>query len=274
MKQYLGMELKRAFVNKRMLIALAFGIGLSIWHYFAYVHSISQHIYVFGDPKYDYPLSAFNRWLGGEYVSLESMLFYMLIPILCALPYGESWLYDCSSSVGAQAMIRGSKKDFVKTKMLVAFLNGAVIAMLPLLFDLVLTCTTLPAIVPKAGLGQSPIFAQCLMGEFFYEHPLIYSLIYIGMDGLFLGLLNTISIVARLVTSNRYMVILTPFLYYMAFYCVGTTTSHLEICPSGFLRPCQVYHTTWLVLFAELLLLFVVCVWAARKYIREEEGLL
>lgn len=274
MRCYLGMELKRAFVNKRMLIALAFGLGLSIWHYFAYVYSLSEYIYDFNSPKYDYPLSAFNIWLGGEYVSLESMLFYMLIPILCALPYGESWLYDCSSSVGGQAMIRGSKKAFIQTKMLVSFLNGAVIVILPLLFDFVLTCTTLPAIIPKAGLGQSPISMECLMGEFFYEHPLIYTLIYIGIDGSFFGLLNTFSVVARMLTSNRYMVILAPFLYYMAFYCVGTTTNHLEICPSGFLRPCQSYRTTWFVLLAELLLMLGICIWSARKFIREEEGLL
>lgn len=272
MRRYLKMELKRAFVNKRMVIALAFGVGLSIWHYYAYVHSILEYG-IYGE-KYDYPYSAFNKWLGGEYASLESMLFYMLIPILCALPYGESWLYDCSSSIGVQAMIRGDKKSFVRTKMLIAFLNGAVIVMLPLLFDFVLTCTTLPAIIPKVGLGMFPITAECLMGEFFYEHPIIYTLIYIGINGLVFGMLNTFSIASRIATSNRYMVLLMPFIYYMAYYCVGTSTSHYEICPSGFLRPCQLFRTTWAVLGAEILIMVVISLWATRKYVREEEGLL
>lgn len=57
--------------------------------------------------------------------------------------------------------------------------------MLPLLFDFALTSSTLPAIIPKVSLGLSPIGTAALMGELFYEHPLVYTLIYIGINGLF-----------------------------------------------------------------------------------------
>lgn len=57
--------------------------------------------------------------------------------------------------------------------------------MLPLLFDFALTSSTLLAIIPKVSLGLSPIGTAALMGELFYEHPLVYTLIYIGINGLF-----------------------------------------------------------------------------------------
>lgn len=269
MNRYIKMELKRAFVNKRMFFALIFGIGLSIWHYFAYIYPIRDFIL-----SGEYCLSSYNKWLGGESYSLQSTLFYMFIPIVCALPYGESWMYDCTSSIGGQAMIRGSKKTFVLTKMAISFLSGATIAMLPLLFDFALTSSTLPAIIPKVSLGLSPIGTEALMGELFYEHPLVYTLIYIGINGLFFGLLNTFSITARMLTSNRYLAVLAPFLYYMAFHFVGTTMLNFEICPSGFLRPCQQFNTTWFILILELLLMLAISILSTVKYTREEHGLL
>uniref|UniRef100_UPI00405752FF hypothetical protein n=1 Tax=Agathobacter sp. TaxID=2021311 RepID=UPI00405752FF len=269
MNCYIKMELKRAFVNKRMVLALIFGIGLSIWHYFAYIYPIRDFIL-----SGEYCLSSYNKWLGGESYSLQSTLFYMFIPIVCALPYGESWMYDCKSSIGGQAIIRGSKKTFVLTKMVISFLSGATIAVLPLLFDFALTSSTLPAIIPKVSLGLSPIGTEALMGELFYEHPLIYTLVYIGLNGLFFGLLNTFSITARMFTSNRYLAVLTPYLFYMVLHCVGTTTLHFELCPTGFLRPCQQFLTTWLILIFELLLMMTISVISAIKYTREEHGLL
>lgn len=269
MNRYLKIELTRAFGNKRMIPAVFSGMGLSIWHYFAYVFPLRSYVLAG-----NYPLSAYNKWLGGEYYSLQSSLFYMLIPILCALPYGESWLNDCSGSIGGQAVIRGEKYIFVLTKMLVSFVSGAVIAILPLLFDFVLTSSTLPAIVPKVDLGLSTIGTKALLGDLFYDHPFWYTLIYIGINGLFFGLLNTFSIVARLFTASKYMAVLAPFLIYMVFHCTGTTIRRFELCPSGFLRPCQQFQTTWAVLIMEISLMLAVSILAVFKFIREEHGLL
>jgi hypothetical protein len=269
MNRYLKMELMRSFKNRRMILAVAFGLGLSVWHYAAYIFPLRNYIF-----SGDYPLSAYNKWLGGECFSLQSSLFYMLIPMACALPYGESWLYDCTSSIGGQEIIRGSQKSLVRTKILVSFLTGAVLAVLPLVFDFALTCTTLPAIIPKVSLGLSPIGTDALLGELFYAHPLGYTLIYIGINGLFFGLLNTFSLVSRLFTRNRYMAVLAPYLYYMAFHCAGTTMRRFAWCPSGFLRPCQPFVTTWAILWGEMALMLGISIWAARKFIREEHGLL
>lgn len=253
-----------------MILVIWLGIAFSIRHYMEIIYPVREYIMDEGNVY----LSSYNKWLGGEWYTMESTLFYMLIPILCALPYGASWLYDCKSSIGGQAIVRGRKADFVWTKMLVSFLNGAVIVMLPLVFDFVLTSSTLPAIIPKAGMGLSPISADSLLAELFYTYPLVYTLIYIGINGLFFGLLNTLSMAARFFTKNRYITVLTPFLYYMAFYCAGTTSGHLEWVPSGFIRPSQPFKTTWFIMIFEILLIIIISGVSAVRFIREEEGLL
>ena len=269
MNRCLKMELARAFANRRMLPAVSFGLVLSIWHYFIYIFPLRGCVLAGG-----YPLSAYNKWLGGESYSLQSTLFYLLIPLACAYPYGGSWLYDCTSSVGGQAIVRGGKRDFICAKLFVSFLNGAVIAILPLWFDFALTSTTFPAIMPQAGLGLSPIGPGALMGNLFYIHPFLYVSAYILLNGLFLGLLNTFTIAARLFTRNKYMVLLMPFICYMALHCAGTTLGRFEICPSGFLRPCQQFRTSWAILGMELLVMLAAGILSAVKYIREEHGLL
>lgn len=269
MNRYLKMELARAFANRRMLPAVSFGLILSIWHYFIYIFPLRGCVMVG-----EYPLSAYNKWLGGESYSLQSTLFYLLIPLACAYPYGSSWLCDCTSSMGGQAIVRGEKRGLICAKLFVSFLNGAFIAVLPLCFDFALTSTTLPAIIPQVGLGLSPIGPGALMGNLFYIHPFLYVSAYILFNGLFLGTLNTFTIAGRLFTLNKYMVLLTPFIFYMVLHCVGTTLSCLEICPSGFLRPCQQFRTNWTILGAELLVMLSVSILSAVKYIREEHGLL
>lgn len=269
MKRYLQMELTRAFRSKKMVLALGGGLFLSLWHAFVYIFPLRDFI-LLGD----YPLSAYHLWLGGECYSLESTLYYMLIPVLCALPYGDSWQFDCAGSLGGQCMIRGGQKEFVLAKMAVSFLAGAAVSVLPLLFDLLLTGAVIPLVLPKAGMGLSPIGAESLLADLFYTHPGVYTALYLVFNGLFFGVLNTLSMAARLVTASRYMAILTPFACYMVLHCAGTTTGHFELVPSGFLRPCQQFVTTGGILAAELIGLGTVSLFAAVRYMREEPGLL
>ena len=272
MKRYFKMECKRAFLNKRMILVILLLAGLSVRHYIERIYPLRDFIMGAGD-GYEY-LTSYTQWLGGEWNSLEATWFYMLIPIFCALPYGASWVYDCKSSIGIQAMIRGEKSAFVCTKMAVSFLSGAVIVMSALVFDFILTSSTITAIMPKGGMGTSPIGTESLLGELFYTYPLLYTLIYIGINGIFFGLLNTLSVVARFFTKNGYIAILTPFLYYMMFYAVGTTSGHIEWVPYGFLSPSQRFRTTWFILIFQILLMLVISGLSAKRFIGEEEGLL
>ena len=64
-----------------------------------------------------------------------------------------------------------------------------------------------------------------------------------------------LSLCASLFTRNRFAVLLAPFLAYMFFYALGTTTLQLAACPAGFLRPSQLFVPRWPWLLGELALL-------------------
>ena len=199
MAKNLKFELDRAFRNRRMAAALAVGCALSLWHLWEYVLPVRGYV-VSGD----YPLSSYGKWMGGENYSLQATVYFMWVPILCALPHSGSFAYDCASGYGSQAASRQGWKPYLRAKYLAVFLSGAAVAVLPLAFDFLMTSLFLPAVRPQAGLGLFPIGADGFLGGLYYAHPFLYLCLYLGMDGIFFGLFTTLSLCASLFTRNRF----------------------------------------------------------------------
>ena len=215
----LKFELDRAFRNRRMGAALLIGFAVSLWHLWEYILPVADYVNAGG-----YPLSSFCKWMGGENYSFQASLYFMWLPILCALPHGASFVYDCASGYGNQAAVRGGWGRYLAAKYLAVFLSGAAAAVLPLAFDFLATNLFLPAVMPQAGMGHAPIGEGAFLGELYFRHPLWYLLLYLAMDGLF---------------RNRHAVQLTPFLVYTFLFSVGTTALRFSACPAGYLRPSQ-----------------------------------
>lgn len=269
MRHYFRLELNRAFRGQYMMIALLVGCGLSFWHFYDYIWPLRSCVL-----QGSYPLSSFDRWLGGENYSFQAKIYFMFLPILCALPHSASWLFDGASGFGNQAIIRRDQGDYVRAKYLAVFLSGAAVAVLPLLFDFLITNLVVPAVCPQAGYGLSPIDATKLWGNLYFSHPFLYLLAYLLMDGVFYGLFTTLSLTGTIYLKNRYLVQLLPFLAYMALYCLGSTTGYLSMCPAGFLRPSQLFAAKLPWLTGEALALLAAGVVFMRRSEKQEMGLL
>lgn len=155
MKHYLRLELNRAFRGRYMAIALLVGCGLSLWHFYDYIWPLRTCVL-----QGSYPLSSFDRWIGGENYSFQAKIYFMFLPILCALPHSASWLFDGASGFGNQAVIRWGQREYVWAKYLATFLSGAAVAVLPLLFDFLVTNLAAPAVCPRRDMAFRPSMRQ------------------------------------------------------------------------------------------------------------------
>ena len=90
------MEMKRAFHNRNFYIALIIGCGIAIGQYIQNVLPMIKYLPMDVE-KGVYPHSVFNKWIGGEYHTLWPMLFYFILPVLAALPHGDSYYQDIQS---------------------------------------------------------------------------------------------------------------------------------------------------------------------------------
>ena len=97
MQKILKIELHRAFINWTFGVSIAIGCTIAISHlWFQVIPSICNlDNYLLG--KGEYPVSVFNKWIGGEGISLQSALYNMLLPCLAILPYGDSLFCDKKS---------------------------------------------------------------------------------------------------------------------------------------------------------------------------------
>lgn len=252
MRDVLKIEFSRAFKSLGFVVAIGVGILICCWHFMENVYPLWNCVY-----EGPYPLSSFGKWIGGENTSLQGVLYYMLVPILCALPYVESYFFDLKSGYINQLTVRYGKKQYVCAKYIVTFVSGAVTAILPLVFDFLLTGLVLPAIVPQRGFGVFPIDADMIMAELYYSKPYLYHFVYFLLDSVFFGVLNIISLVAVHFTENRFLVTLMPFLVYLFTFSVCQMLGAGQFCPAGFLRPSQTFISSWSIIAGELLLLLI-----------------
>ena len=74
----------------------------------------------------DLPLFTFyNSWVGGDDLSLAAALFYALLPVGAALPFGWSYCTEHKSGYLKNIYTRVDKKTYLAGKALAVFLSGA-----------------------------------------------------------------------------------------------------------------------------------------------------
>lgn len=185
MNRIFKLEIKRAFRNRLFAATLCVAFAICVWHFMENVWI--WRMYVYSDT---YPLSAYEKWIGADNASVQPLLLYLIMPALCAIPYGRSFYFDVKSGYAAQIISRGKKSDYIRAKYGAAFVSGALIGMIPLVFDFLLTAMVFPMVIPQVGTGTFPVAAMDIMSGVFYTHPLVYNLIFVLIDGCFWGLLN------------------------------------------------------------------------------------
>ena len=83
------LEMKRAFRNKYFIIVVFVAMGICLWHFMENVWVWRRYIY-----SDTYPLSVYEKWIGADNASVQPLLLYLIMPALCAVPYGRSFYFD------------------------------------------------------------------------------------------------------------------------------------------------------------------------------------
>ncbi|KLU62844.1 ABC-2 family transporter protein [Peptococcaceae bacterium CEB3] len=218
-------ELYRAFHRKWTLIAFALGLLVVVIGYIA--------VQV-GPLSFGVSLHEYNAW----YVFLQvfgmnfNSIWGLTVPLLAALPFGDTLIYDMNHGFEVPLLMRIGKRRYFLTKWLaniivIACVFGAVLSCSLLLALLWRRDTVLPVVLPpligdhipsglKPGIG---VFASSyqphVLSGLFWAHPGLYSLL-----ALLIGILVTISIGSLTIGAsfwfkNRYLILSTPFIFYM-----------------------------------------------------------
>lgn len=269
----LKMELKKAFKNCFFLTAFCVGMLFSILSavYNIQRYDDTQRMYLMmgGNPMVQ-ASTLYNHWIGGEGVSLGSTLFFTLLPMLAAFPYGWSWCVERKSGYVRMAVIRGGKKNYVLAKACAVFLSGGLTVLIPLAVNFAAVTCFVPAVLPSVTyMPYYGVYHGTMWSGLFYTHPLIYVLLYLALDFVFAGLLAVAAMSVSVYVKNRVAVMILPYLAVLCLHQVRWMLYQIlysEVSPLYFLHASIMSsNTKGVVVFAEALILVLFSAFSLRK---------
>ncbi len=192
-------ELKRCFSSKGFKISLAVGLLISLMH--------TWEIYGLYREFPDRMLLT-ERYLGADYYYVWHSLYIWLTPILAALPYASSFLKDRETGYWNQLAVRSSNIYIIRY--MVIFLSGVVTVLIPLVSNIILVATFLPVGYPQAMDLQTSLNNASIMGNLHFTSPLLYTIFFWIIIGLFGGLFACVSLSLSSALRNSFNLMIYP----------------------------------------------------------------
>ena len=238
------MECRKALGNRFFVITLCVGsffcLISALYNVEAYYQGQQQLKELGGNPMTQ-AFGLFNSWIGGEQTSLGYLLFFTLFPLLAICPYGWSQCLEKKSGYTKMVIVRGGKQSYYLAKYLATFLSGVLVVLTPLTLNLVITACFVPAVKPSVMYQIYYSISHATMwSELFYEHPLIYVLLYLFIDCIFAGLFAVCGMAFSILLKNRIAVVILPYLCILGLHygrALLYNRVYIEISPINFLHP-------------------------------------
>lgn len=239
MKWIYRIEMRRAFKGKRMAAALGIGMAISICQLAMWLPdnlTLSKYNDMDISGLY-HPVTVFYGWIGGITIQWQQYLYFLIIPLLASLPYGASLFDDRKNGYIKSAIIRCGKKDYYCAKWMAVFFSGGCAAVIPLVFNLLVTMMFLSSACPEVTSSVYSVGSRTMFAGVFYSHPFIYLAIYFVIQFIFAGLFACIALVVSDMTEYRFVVDAAPLIVYVFICAVMDLIEKYGWGPNRFLNP-------------------------------------
>ncbi|MGE7882097.1 hypothetical protein [Bacillus sp. NPDC094077] len=200
MMRALRLSIKQAFCNRVSLIIMFSGLALiSIYHYYYVIRYI-------GDGTNEFITTAF-KWIG--FRGNEMDVYLLLMPVIASLPFSTSYNSDKSDGFKQFISKEISLFPYSVTKYIVTFFCGGLLYTFPFILSLLFCKLTIPNGAPAVGSGV--INENGMFANLYYDSPITYISVYIGINFLFAGLMALLGLAVSAWSQKDYMAILFPF---------------------------------------------------------------
>lgn len=223
-------EINRSIKSSGMLLSLIIGNAIAIAqivHYQIPAYKMNQAMDFEKIPiLYLYTVS--DTWMGGSPIYLETFLYFLILPILAALPFGTSYFTDNQSGFLKNIYMRTSRKQYLSAKYIATFLSGGTAVTLPLLLNLAVGMVLLPNLVPSVILPHNGINARNVFCTIYFSKPLLYILIFLCIDFLLGGIWACVALAASFISDYRIVVMISPFFLQLGIHVICTILNKIE----------------------------------------------
>ena len=96
-----------------------------------------------------YAISLYNVWIGSLVGDLLfTTVFYFILPLAAALPFSFSLLDENRNGYLRQMSLKKGQQRYYLAKYLVTFCSGFLLAVIPLVINIIITACYIPAYTP------------------------------------------------------------------------------------------------------------------------------
>ncbi|MBE6731810.1 MAG: hypothetical protein E7564_08995 [Ruminococcaceae bacterium] len=225
MSKLIKLEMKKAICSKFFLMGLAllllFAL-LSAWYIIECngnynPEKITNSLIMENGSFYmnpDISLYGFYKgWVGADVLSIAGNVFFKIIPIAAAIPYGWTFCREYKSGYLKNIASRVDKKKYIIAKSLAVFTSGALVVLIPLIVNIMLVSSFLPladSIVDNVIYNY--ISFGYLWADLFFTHPFTYVILYVMLDVLYGGIFALLSFAISFYVRNVFAALFFPFI--------------------------------------------------------------
>lgn len=208
MKQMLKIEMERALKGAAFKIALIMGmIIVTVQFVKVGLHNALNPLEFFEYGGLTLPYTVIYTWIGGSF-NVYYTLYIRLLPIMVVLPHAATYYTDRRTGIIRNYYCRTKKINYLIAKFTAVFTTGGIVAVLPLLVNLLATAMLLPSMIWNNN--TFCYSANSMWSNILFTHPYVYYLLYFILQFICGGLLATVSLMVSLWVNNTFIVLLFP----------------------------------------------------------------
>lgn len=274
-KRLLRAEMRKAFGGVWFAVAISIGclLALASAAHYLNIYLIEQPFMnlPFLSKKFTTPssVSAFSYWMVSDAFAPSTNLFFLILPLLAAIPYSWSLLSERASGYAGQIIARSGWVEYLAAKGLAAFLSGGVAVTAPVVLNMVICLCFAPAYTPDvASVSIFGVFEDSLWSWSFYNAPILFFALRTVLLFLFSGLWAAFVMSLSGVLKGRIPLLIVPYLLLVLLKFANEQVIapiwgfQEDLTPFGYLRTVPpVYFTDgWVIVTEFAAMLAVICI--------------
>lgn len=263
LKTILLIEWERMMKSRRFLYAILLGCSITFMQ--IVIEEIPDLPFLPGHAITEYPDSVFNRGLMLGF-SKFTIIYYTAVMLLAVIPDAVSFYEDRQTGYIRQIMTRIDIRKYLVAKYVVVFVSGGLVAIIPLLINLMVCMAFWPSVMPQPGTMSFLIFGTSMFGNIFYTHPYLYLSIYFLIDFIIAGVFATFALGISWYAFHKYIVMFFPFIVYYLIHFICRYIGKEEFSPLIMMMPEQpdtninfiyICAVVMLLLFSSLIIYYI-----------------
>lgn len=230
--------MKHFFINRiskrNFGLSLTLGIAIALFQIYQSIKPSVVNSNIFMDSPY-------TSWIGVDPFNFSAVMFYILLPIIAALPAGAILREDLNNNFFNQEKIRKPVSKLISGYALTAFLSGMLVIAIPLIINFIIYFAILPNVVPDnlLNINMGIINKNTFLVVLYYSHPFVHAILNILWCALWGGIFALISATFSLYVKNYFVTLFSGMLIQIAVMSINMiliTGDKLSFSPVDFLR--------------------------------------